>query len=99
MHPERSESQYLHYHLEFPPPSIYVLSKSTCALNMSMELQTTSSLQSVSTSALLDSGATGMFVNWAFIQKHKLETCPLPNPVLAHNVDRTLNENGSITEE
>src|SRR5258708_2416827 len=45
------------------PPSIYVLSKSTHALNMSIELQTTTSLHSVSTSTLLDSGVTGMFVN------------------------------------
>src|SRR5258706_1085873 len=81
------------------PPSIYVLSKSTCALNMSVELQTTTSLCSISTSALLDSGATGMFVNQAFAQKHKLETCPLPNPVPVHNIDGTPNENGSITEE
>ena len=66
---------------------------------MTVELWTTTSLQSISTSALLDSGATGMFVNHAFIQKHKLETCPLPNPVPVHNVDGTLNENGSITEE
>ena len=40
-----------------------------------------------------------MFVNQIFIQKHKLETHPLPNPVPIHNVDGTLNENGSITEE
>ena len=40
-----------------------------------------------------------MFVNQAFAQKHKLETCPLPNPVPVHNIDGTPNENGSITEE
>src|SRR5258708_5106247 len=40
-----------------------------------------------------------MFVNRAFAQKHKLETCPLPNPVPVHNIDGTPNENGSITEE
>src|SRR5260370_37737923 len=81
------------------PPSIYVLSKSACALNMSVELQTTTSLGSISTSALLDSGVTGMFVNQAFAQKHKLETCHLPNTVPVHNIDGTPNENGSITEE
>src|SRR5260221_8641050 len=97
MHPERSESQCLCYHLQ--SPSIYVLSKSACTLNMSIELQTTTSLCSISTSALLDSGATGMFVNQAFAQKHKLETRPLPNPVPVHNVDGTPNENGSIMEE
>src|SRR5258706_7538432 len=81
------------------PPSIYVLSKSACTLNMSIELQTTTSLCSISTSALLNSGATGMFVNQAFAQKHKLETWPLPNPVPVHNVDGTPNDNGSIMDE
>src|SRR5258708_34761248 len=66
---------------------------------MSVELQTPTSLHSISTSALLNSGATGMFVNQAFAQKHKLETHPLPNPVPVHNVDGTPNENGSIMEE
>src|SRR5258708_11762656 len=80
------------------PPSIYVLSKSACTLNMSVDLRTTT-LCSVSTSALLNSGVTGMFVNQAFAQKYKLETHPLPNPVPVHNVNGTPNENGSITEE
>src|SRR5258708_6111477 len=66
---------------------------------MTVELRTTTSLHSISTSALLNSGATGMFVNRAFAQKHKLETHPLPNPVPVHNIDGTPNENGSITEE
>ena len=66
---------------------------------MNIELWTTTSLCSVSTSALLDSGATGMFVNRVFVQKHKLETRPLPNPIPVHNIDGTPNENGSITEE
>src|SRR5258708_8604406 len=66
---------------------------------MSVELRTTNSLRCGSTSHLLNSGVTGMFVNWAFAQKHKLETCPLPNPVPVHNVDGTPNENRSITEE
>src|SRR5258708_40301272 len=82
-----------------PPPSIYILSKSAHALNMAMELQTTTSLQSISTSALLDSRATEMFVNHAFIQKHKLETQPLPNPVPVHNVNGTPNKNRSIMTE
>ena len=40
-----------------------------------------------------------MFVNQAFIQKHKLETHPLPNPVPVHNVDGIPNKNRSIMEE
>src|SRR5260221_6446201 len=57
---------------------------------MSIELRTTTSLHSVSTSTLLNSRATGMFVNQAFAQKHKLETRPLPNPVPVHNIDGSM---------
>ncbi len=83
-----------------PPPAIYVLSKnSPHSLNVQVELTSLTSLTSVSTSMLLDSGATSMFINWSFVQKHQLETIPLPQPVLMHNVDSSANENRSITEE
>src|SRR5258707_9910225 len=51
------------------------------------------------TSMLLDSGATGMFINRSFMQKHQLETTSLPQPILICNVDGSPNENGSVTEE
>src|SRR5260221_14107878 len=77
-----------------PLPAIYVLSKnSPRSLNIQVEL---TSLASVSTSVLLDSGATGMFINRSFMQKHQLGTTPLPQPILAHNIDGSLNENGSV---
>src|SRR5260370_15652837 len=50
-------------------------------------------------SALLHSGATGMFINRSFVQKHQLETTPLPQPVLVRNVNGSPNENGSVMEE
>src|SRR5258708_2342493 len=66
-----------------PPPAIYLLSKnSPCSLNIQVELTSLTSLTSVSTSTLLDSGATGMFINWSFMQKHKLEITP---PILMCN--------------
>src|SRR5258708_5147192 len=40
-----------------------------------------------------------MFINQSFVQKHQLETIPLPQPVLVHNVDGSANENGSVMEE
>jgi hypothetical protein len=40
-----------------------------------------------------------MFIACDFVQRHDLETSPLAQPVPVHNVDGTLNENGSITEE
>src|SRR5258707_2197397 len=83
-----------------PLPAIYVLSKnSPCSLNIQVKLTSLTSLASISTSALLDSGATGMFINQSFVQKHQLETTPLPQPVLIHNVDGSPNENGSVMEQ
>src|SRR6266446_742922 len=83
-----------------PPPAIYVLSKnSPRSLNIQVELTSLTSLTSISTSALLDSGATGMFINQSFVQKHQLETIPLPQPVLMRNVDGSTNENRSVMEE
>src|SRR6266436_3740651 len=83
-----------------PPPTIYVLSKnSPHSLNIQVKLTSLTSLTSISTSVLLDSGATGMFINQSFMQKHQLETTPLPQPVLMCNVDSSPNENGSVMEE
>src|SRR5258708_24650930 len=75
-----------------PLPAIYVLSKnSPHSLNIQVELTSLTSLASVSTSVLLDSRATGMFINWSFVQKHQLETTPLPQPILVHNVNGSPN--------
>ena len=83
-----------------PPPAIYVLSKnSPHSLNIQVKLTSLTSLTSISTSMLLDSRATGMFINWNFMQKHQLETTPLPQPILMHNIDGSPNENGSVMEE
>jgi hypothetical protein len=79
---------------------IYVLSKCPPrSLSLLVKLTATTSLTSVTTLALLDSGATGMFVSCEFVQKHDLETIPLPQPIPVHNVDGTPNENGSIMED
>src|SRR5258707_8727050 len=83
-----------------PPPAIYVLSKnSPRSLNIQVELTSLTSLASVSTSVLLDSGATGMFINRSFMQKHQLETTPLPQPILVRNINGSPNENRSVMEE
>ena len=53
----------------------------------------------MSTSALLDSGATGMFIDRKFVQQHKLETSQLPQAIPVRNIDGSINKNGPITEE
>src|SRR5258708_6823114 len=83
-----------------PPAKTYILPKtSPCSLNLQVELTSPTSLASVTTSTLLDSRAAGMFINQDFMWRHWLETTPLPQPVLLHNIDGSANEHGSIMEE
>jgi hypothetical protein len=54
---------------------------------------------------LLDSGATGLFIDREFVHKSRLKTRIwlktriLPYPIKVYNIDGTLNQGGSITEE
>ena len=51
----------------------------------------------IETEALLDSGAGGMFIDQNFTKENGLLMKPLTKPILAWNVDGTLNKNGTIT--
>ena len=47
--------------------------------------------------ALLDSGATGMFIDWKMAVKHEFRLQKLKRPVVVRNVNRTNNSAGAIT--
>ena len=49
--------------------------------------------------SLLDSGATGMFVDVEYVRTQKLQTHPLPCVIPIYNIDGTPNEAGSIKKE
>ena len=52
-----------------------------------------------SVDSLLDSGATGMFIDAEFVRAEKLRTRPLPHAIPVYNIDGTPNELDSIKEE
>ena len=52
--------------------------------------------RNVGTHALIDSGAEGIFINRHFVNKHRISTAPLDQPLLAKNVDNTVNKQGII---
>jgi hypothetical protein len=54
---------------------------------------------SVALDALLDSGATGLFLDSKYVRAHSMNTRKLPRAVPVYNVDSTLNQGGSIQEE
>ena len=68
------------------------------SLKLNIELQTTDTGETRAVKALLDSGATGMFIDHAYIKANCFPTRTLSSPIPIRNVDGTLNEAGSVTE-
>lgn len=82
-----------------PAPQIYVLSPlSRRSTLLPIQIQSPRTGAVASAQALVDSGATGMFVHPDFVQKHKLDTSRLGRSIPVYNVDGTLNETGLISE-
>ena len=46
--------------------------------------------------SLLDSGATGMFIDVKYVRTQKLQTHPLPRAIPVYNIDGTPNKAGLI---
>jgi len=63
-----------------------------------IHLKTTDTMEETSTEAMVDTSATGDFIDQDFVTQAKLPTCKLSQPILVYNVDGTLNEAGSIHE-
>ena len=55
--------------------------------------------EGVAVDALLDSGATGLFMNKEFVEKNGFRMEKLERPVKVMNVDRTHNKGGDIMHE
>ena len=66
------------------------------SLHLDVEVETTDTQQIRHVSALLDSGATGLFIDATYVEQHRLTTRPLTHPIPVYNIDGTRNEAGSI---
>ena len=66
------------------------------SLNLKVELQTTDTGDVLATNALLDCGATGLFIDSEYVRKNRLTVRTLACPIPVYNVDGTANEAGSI---
>ena len=49
--------------------------------------------------AMVDSGATSLFIDCKFVNQHKMLLEPLKQPITLYNIDGSLNEAGSITHK
>ena len=68
------------------------------SLTLKIELQTTDTGETKSVRALLDSGATGMFIDQDYVKESNFDTRKLSQPIPLRNVDGTPNEAGSVME-
>jgi hypothetical protein len=68
------------------------------SLHLKVEIVTTDTQQLISFMALLDCGATGLFVDQDFVDRNRIITRTLSCPIPVYNIDGTLNEAGSIRE-
>ena len=55
--------------------------------------------RTVKVAAMVDSGATALFIDKKYADSQKMWQIPLENPIQLHNIDGTLNEAGSITHK
>ena len=53
--------------------------------------------ESIETTALIDCGAEGTFIHKELVKQHQLPTYALNRPIIARNVDNTINKEGVIT--
>jgi len=63
-----------------------------------IHLKMTDTMEETSMEAIVDTGATGDFIDQDFVTRAKLPTRKLSQPIPVYNVDGTLNKAGSIHE-
>jgi hypothetical protein len=72
-------------------------SPSPKSLHLKVELQTTDTREVLATNALLDCGATGLFIDMEYVKQKWLTVQNLARPIPVYNVDGALNEAGAIS--
>jgi len=78
--------------------SINILNARGTSIILPIEVSTTDTSKVHSVKALLDSGATGNFIDRDFIQTKDINTWSISHPIPVYNVDGSPNEVGQISE-
>ena len=77
---------------------IATVEQSLNSLKLKVEIETTDTLEQKPITFLIDSGATGEFIDWDYAKSCRFNLIKLKQPIPVYNIDSTLNEAGSITE-
>jgi predicted aspartyl protease len=68
------------------------------SLYLQVEIESTDNQRKYGVRALVDSGATGLFIDWEYIKSNQILMMKLPQSIPVFNVDGTANTEGSISE-
>ena len=80
-------------------PKKYIISSdSSNSLDIDVEIETTDTGVKHKTKALVDCGATGLFIDLDYARANNINTRALARPIPVYNVDGTPNEAGMIRE-
>src|SRR3981189_2220548 len=81
-------------------PKRFVIATTTSdnSLNIDVEIETMDTAMKCNTSALVDCGATGLFVDTEYVRLNNLSPRRLTSPIPVYNINGTANEAGAITE-
>ena len=83
------------------PPFILVRSCNSSkrsSTNLKLRLESIDSHQPMDATALLDTGATGLFIDEPYVEAKRFTRQKLPRSIPVYNIDGTLNEHGSVKE-
>src|SRR3981189_2876049 len=81
-----------------PKRFVIATTPSDNSLNIDVEIETTDTAMKRNTSALVDCGATWLFIDTEYVHLNNLSTRRLASPIPVYNIDGTANEAGAITE-
>ena len=55
--------------------------------------------RTIKVAAMVDSGATSLFIDQKYAKRHQMLKIPLKHPITLYNIDGSLNKAGSITHK
>ena len=81
-----------------PKRFVIATTQSDNSLNIDVEIEMTDTAMRRNTSALVDCGATGLFIDTEYVRLNDISTRLLTSLIPVYNIDGTANEAGAITE-
>src|SRR3981189_3538525 len=90
--PKIAQIRLANWERRLPKRFVIAMTPSDNSLNIDVEIETTDTAMEHNTSALVDCGTTGLFVDTEYVRLNNISTHRLTSPILIYNIDGTANE-------